>query len=505
VRKFGSPLLIVLVAVMVTGCAHNGDAGGGAGATSAPTPATSGPPPIAVAATVAGPLTGGTGISLAAAGPGPDLGQAGYQEAEYVASGTATSYKSVGDLPQDGTFHLSPDSQADYTTRLVVRRPADPAAFNGVVLVEWLNVSGGVDAGPDYTYLTDEILRRGYAWVGVSAQRIGVEGGPVAVGVPGSEAGGAGKGLKAIDPARYGALHHPGDAYAYDIYTQVAQALRSPGSTDPLAGLGVQRVLALGESQSAFTLTTYYDGVQPLTHEFDGFFIHSRGGAPAPLSSPSGEIDIVTSLSGRPTTLRTDQPTPAIVIETETDVLSVLGFYPARQPDNDHLRVWEVAGTAHADQFQIGPLATSLGCGPINNGQQVYVLRAALRHLDDWVSTGAVPPRGTPLDIDVSTAKPTYRLDRLGNVKGGVRTPALDAPVDMLSGIAPNPPSIICLLLGTTTPLSRQQLDGLYSSKGDYLTTYTAATDAAIAAGFALPEDRTQILQGADPTRFANS
>jgi hypothetical protein len=194
----------------------------------------------------------------------------------------------------------------------------------------------------------------------------------------------------------------------------------------------VQRVLALGESQSAFTLTTYYDGVQPLTHEFDGFFIHSRGGAPAPLSSPSGEIDIVTSLSGRPTTLRTDQPTPAIVIETETDVLSVLGFYPARQPDNDHLRVWEVAGTAHADQFQIGPLATSLGC-------------------------------------------------------------------------APNPPSIICLLLGTTTPLSRQQLDGLYSSKGDYLTTYTAATDAAIAAGFALPEDRTQILQGADPTRFANS
>ena len=29
-------------------------------------------------------------------------------------------------------------------------------------------------------------------------------------------------------PERYGVLHHPGDAFAYDIFTQVARALRSP-------------------------------------------------------------------------------------------------------------------------------------------------------------------------------------------------------------------------------------------------------------------------------------
>jgi hypothetical protein len=45
-------------------------------------------------------------------------------------------------------------------------------------------------------------VRAGDAWVGVSAQRIGVEGGPVLVkvqGVAGAED--QGKGLKVIDPA----------------------------------------------------------------------------------------------------------------------------------------------------------------------------------------------------------------------------------------------------------------------------------------------------------------
>ena len=59
----------------------------------------------------------------------------------------------------------------------------------------------------------------------------------MAVAVPGTEEAGAGKGLRAIDPERYGDLHHPGDAYAYDIYTQVARALRDPGAVDPLDGL----------------------------------------------------------------------------------------------------------------------------------------------------------------------------------------------------------------------------------------------------------------------------
>ena len=70
---------------------------------------------------------------------------------------------------------------------------------------------------------------------------------------------------------------------SYDLYTQVGRALRASDATNPLADLDVERLLAVGESQSAFALTTYVDGVQPLTNQFDGFLIHSRGGAAAPL------------------------------------------------------------------------------------------------------------------------------------------------------------------------------------------------------------------------------
>ena len=80
--------------------------------------------------------------------------------------------------------------------------------LNGTVILEWLNVSGGVDANPDYASVEEELLRGGYAWVGVSAQVAGVNGGMS-----------PGFGLKTWDPDRYGTLVHPGDSYAYDIFT----------------------------------------------------------------------------------------------------------------------------------------------------------------------------------------------------------------------------------------------------------------------------------------------
>ena len=75
-------------------------------------------------------------------------------------------------------------------------------------------------------------------------------------------------------------------------------------------------------------------------------------------------------------------------IQTETDVASILNSYAARQPDNDHFRLWEVAGTAHAD----APPArrrtpTRIDCGvPINDGPMHIVAKAALRALDAWIT-----------------------------------------------------------------------------------------------------------------------
>ena len=67
-----------------------------------------------------------------------------------IVEGTARAYEPVGPLAQDGRWNVQTTTTAPYRTRVLVRRPRDPAKFNGVVEVEWLNVSGGLDAAPDF-------------------------------------------------------------------------------------------------------------------------------------------------------------------------------------------------------------------------------------------------------------------------------------------------------------------------------------------------------------------
>jgi hypothetical protein len=160
-----------------------------------------------------------------------DLAAAGYSNEEFFLSGNARSYTA------------SP-GEASYRTRAVVRRPLDENRFNGAVVVEWLNVSGGVDAGPDWSFTHRHLMREGAAWVGVSAQRVGIEGGGfAAVSLP----------LKKVNAERYGTLEHPGDAFSFDIFSQAGRAARRGAL---LGGNTPRQVLAIGESQSAIFLVT---------------------------------------------------------------------------------------------------------------------------------------------------------------------------------------------------------------------------------------------------------
>lgn len=436
-------------------------------------------------------LSGGQGINLVSTHP-LDLAAAGYEESEWRASGTATSYRAVGELPTDGAFELEPDASADYATRIVVRRPADAADFNGTVLLEWLNVSGGIDASPDWTYAAAEVLRGGYVWVGVSAQMIGVQGGQAAIDIDVAPKGG----IKAADPERYGDLAHPGDAFAYDIYTQIGRALRAASEASPLGGLEPQRILAIGESQSAFMLTTYVNGVQPLTKAFDGFLVHSRGGAAGPLGDPGKVIDLVSSIGGPATRVRVDGAAPVIVLQMEGDLLGVLGYAAARQPDAARFRLWEVAGAAHADKFQLGAAADMFDCGgPVNDGPQRFLVRSAIRHLDRWVRDGVAPPEAPRLAIEVRAGGLQQLVrDEHGNVEGGIRTPLVDAPTAVLSG-EPWPGSdILCILFGRTERFSRETFDRLYPTLRDYEAAYADATDRAIDGGWVLADDRDELL-----------
>ena len=91
----------------------------------------------------------------------------------------------------------------------------------------------------------------------------------------------------------------------------------------------------MGESQSAFALTTYVNGVQPLAQVYDGFLVHSRGGSCLPLGSPGAVTDLASSIGGPGKQIRTDGAAPVLVLVMEGDVIGVLGYLRARQPDSE--------------------------------------------------------------------------------------------------------------------------------------------------------------------------
>ncbi|HEY6317282.1 MAG TPA: alpha/beta hydrolase domain-containing protein [Acidimicrobiia bacterium] len=452
--------------------------------------------------TVSGPVTGGNGISLLSTSF--DLASVGYSEQEYFLAGTARAFTSSQPLTTDGRWHVQPASSAPYKTRIVVYRPTSAKHFNGNVVVEWMNVSAGADSAVDWIAGHTSLIRDGAAYVGVSAQAVGVQGGSGAVG---SIAGG---GIRAADPARYGSLSHPGDSYSYDIFSQAGLVARGHLRPDPLAGLAVHHVVAAGESQSAFRMVTYIDAVQPLDHVFDGFLVHSTWATGAPLSQAPQPSIVVP----RGTMIRTDLGVPVLVFETETDLLN--GYASVSQPDTSGLRVWEVAGTAHADAYTAGfgfgdtgngqaermlLDASAVGGGPlscsqpINLGPAYLVLSTAMHDLQAWVATGTAPPRAPRLAV---TAGPpvTIARDAHGNAVGGIRTPLLDAPAATLTG-DPNAGGTFCTLFGTTTPFDAATLAALYPTHAAYVTAFDRATDQAVHAGFLLAADAANLKAAA--------
>ena len=434
------------------------------------------------APSVTGPVTGGTHghpFGSLAARPSPiDLNAAGYTEAEYFVTGTARAFTPGGPLGSDGRWSAHPAAAAPYTTRVLVERPKDARRFNGTVVVEWLNVSAAAETPPDLAYAHRELLRDGYAWAGVSAQQLGVTGSPYS--------------LKAWDPVRYGPLSHPGDSFSYDIFTQVGAALRHPRGARPLGGLPVRRLIADGESQSASRMTTYVNAFARGGTPYDGYLIHSRGAGSAPLSqAPQPAADPPGTVF-----IRTDLRRPVLQFQTETE-LTALGYLPARQPDTARLRTWEAAGTSHVDRATLDdilamqrrdlPEYPAPVCDrPVNDGQERYLMGQAVRALTRWSAGGPAPARAPRIAVTAGTIS----RDANGNARGGVRTPAVDAPLATLTGDG-NTPAGWCTLFGTSTPLPR----GRYPSKAAYLAQVARAAFSAARHGYIDPRDIPRILR----------
>ncbi|RAY13231.1 hypothetical protein DPM19_20985 [Actinomadura craniellae] len=343
-----------------------------------------------------------------------------------------------------------------------MRRPANAKKFNGRVLVEWQNVTAGYDLDALWNYR--DILREGYAWVGVSAQRVGVDQ------------------LRGWSPARYGDLDVTGagqfttDQLSYDIFSQAAQAIRSPQGTKLLGGLKAKTILAIGASQSAGRMVVYYDRVLPqIQPVFDGYgFI--VGGAPTRVGKE-----------------------PVFQVLSETDVRT-----PDRRADSNVFRRWEVAGSAHSGwdgQEYRGPLSerdlggvTQYNCDrqPFSRMPIHQVTGTAYDHLARWAERGTPPPAAPVIQFN---ADGTKARDENGFVKGGIRLSQLTVPTALNDG--DNSGESFCRLFGSYTPYDQATLKKLYPSKGRYVAAVVATDLRNIRAGYITPADAALNLKDA--------
>ena len=303
-------------------------------------------------------------------------------------------------------------ANAPYTTRVLVRRPADRARFSGTVIVEMLNPSNLFDLNIGWALSHKEFVRQGHAWVGITAKPVAIET------------------LKTFNPARYATLSWANplplddprncttvardtqrtteNGLVWDMHRQVAQWLRGRANNPLAYGAGsgahpVQRLYAWGYSQTGGFLYTYVNAIHPLDVRafgkplFDAYFIAVASG-PSPINqcaAPLAPEDARRRI--------TDPGVPVVRVMSQSDYLRTMA---ARLPDGDtapnQMRNYEIAGSGHAtpdeltfaakpeDIEKAGRAVPPMACneGPRSRFPSGVAFNAILRNLDAWVRTG---------------------------------------------------------------------------------------------------------------------
>lgn len=423
--------------------------------------------------------------------PLADLDSLGYQAEEFFLRGTAVSYRLLGGTTAgpDGRWAAEEADEAGFVTRILVVRPREASAFNGNVVVHWQNVTAGYELG---TADDPEVLS-GWAWVGVSAQRVGIHGFPPgAAPYRGRQAPQAA--LKQWDPDRYDALSHPGDQWSFDIFTQAGRAVGPDrqGAVDPMGGLTVKRVVAAGASQSAARLISYINAVHPLAGVFDGFLptiTSGRGShldAPALVPAAPGTGASPAAMAARlgvATRTRDDIDTPVFIVNSECEAV---GMYGSRRDDDDRFRFWEVAGAPHV--VAVVPAARPEGM--VDNPLTYRpVVSAAYRHLRAWMDGGTPPPAQPRIEFETDgSGTAAIRRDEHGNAIGGIRLPELEAPLAEYHG-RDDTAEGLGTLYGWARPFPIDELRRLYPSAEAYVKVWEEAVDHLVATGALRPED----------------
>jgi len=446
----------------------------------------------------------------------------GYEEQEYFISGTARVYE------WPAVDRLETFARGRYTTRILVRRPKDPAKFSGTVIVEALNPSLRYDAAIMWIESQDYFLEHGDVYVGVTIK-------PVAI-----------QSLQRFDPQRYAALSMknplprsqtcpqsqlppaPGglppesspateNGLIWDILSQTGALVR--GSEGPLRDLAVSRVYLTGDSQSGAFVLIYANAIHPFARLpggkpiYDGYLTSSAGGPGVPVNQCAPQ-----ARPGDPRMVMQPRGVPIIKLINQTD----LG-YLNRRPDSDRApdlyRGYEIAGASHVHEWVLqwgadeqdvaktgaGGFLSNAACvqhsASGNRFPTQYVLNGAFANLELWSRKGIAPPRAVPLMVgDIAHARATLALDEFGNALGGLRTPYVDVPLVRYGAYMDGPG--ICELWGYQTPLTSDVLHRRYRSASDYEAKVEAATERSVKERWITLSDGRKIVREAAGVSF---
>ena len=377
--------------------------------------------------------------------PGDDMAHFRYEAHEYFVSGTANGQP--------------------YTTRIVIRRPADPAKFSGLVLAESMHPSGN-------------------AWMFHFTHTYSMSAGHISLDiltsthVPFAE----------FNAERYKSLR-VGPGQAPEILAQVGALVKSKQAGNPLARFSLRRMVLAGTSASAGVLINYLPAhmvlrLADMKPIYDGFLPTSTG-------ATIRQIDV-----------------PMIQVPTMTEVMS--GTATARQDGDDpgdQFRVYEFPGMAHIDSRDAVAYYPNPCKLPISRFPLAAYMSVALNHLWQWVDTGTVPPRADRILVDRNVANDgsVMALDQHGNARGGIRNVYVDVPVKKYGvrneGAVPPIPNAhpfvavrgeaaqnqLCGLAGYESAFSQAELKKLYRDKKDYLRRVERSLDESTKQGWFLP------------------
>ena len=404
-----------------------------------------------------------------------DLSKDGYVEEEYFVSGLANVY----DWPAPGPATIR-TANAPYTTRILVRRPADPAKSSGNVVVEMFNPSNLMDINIGWAIMQKQFERTGDTWVGITIR-------PNAL-----------QALKTFNPTRYASLSmadpvppaqractvtgieaNQERGLAWDINSQVAQWFRSDAASNPLRGR-ITKVFGFGYSQTGGYLNTYVNAIHKIAQqpsgapEYDGYFIAVA--APGFVGLNAINNCSATPSATDPRQQTGNQGVPIIRAMSLSDYITGIRGRRADSDDPaDPYRHYEIAGMAHASPFElyysarpedniaagITPPATSCNEGPRSRFPTNIAFDAILQNLEALVAhrrRAAAPVLHQPQRVQPADPRRVRQRHRR------LPTPYMQVPTSTWFGTSTG--ASFCFIAGHEVPFTPAQLALLYPTQG---------------------------------------